>query len=91
MMISYDKRHSPEAQEWYYRLVNDPEYFERWRYIDTINDYKSIIARFEKLYDQTPTTDRFMRGLKGAKTDLAETRAEYDKFKKYKAKTAISR
>ena len=56
----YDKRHSPEVQEWYFRLMNDPEYFEKWRYIDTINDYNNLIAEFQKLYDQTPTTNHFL-------------------------------
>ena len=55
----YDKRHSPEAQEWYFRLMNDPNYFEKWRYIDTISDYNSIIEEFVKLYQQTPITDRY--------------------------------
>ena len=39
----YDKRHSPEAQEWYYRLMNDPEYFEQQWYIDRINIYNEVI------------------------------------------------
>ena len=25
-----------EAQEWCFRLMNDSEYFERWRYKDTV-------------------------------------------------------
>ena len=37
----------PEVQEWYYRMMNGPEYFERWRFKDTINDYNSIIKEFE--------------------------------------------
>jgi hypothetical protein len=41
--------------------MNDPEYFEKWRYMDTINDYSNLIAEFQKLYEQTPVTDRFMR------------------------------
>ena len=53
------RRQRTEAQEWYFRLINDPEYFERWRYIYTINDYSSLIEEFQKLYDQTPITDRF--------------------------------
>jgi hypothetical protein len=31
------------------------------------------------------------RGLKKSKRELAKTQAEYDKFKKYKARTAISK
>jgi hypothetical protein len=77
-------------------LNEDPEQFEKWKYIDTINDYNSIIEEFQKLYEQTPVTDHFIRariqsGLKESKRDLAKTRAEYEMFKKYKARTAISR
>ena len=39
----YYKRHSPEVQEWVYRMINDPEYYEKFRYIDTINDYNGVI------------------------------------------------
>ncbi len=57
-----DKRpHNTEAQEWCFRLMNDPEYFEKWRYTDTINGYNILIAELQKLYEQTPTSDRFMR------------------------------
>ena len=92
----YDKRHSSEVQEWYYRMMNDLEYFERWRHIDTINDYNSIIEEFQKLYEQTPATQRYARarilsGTKRSKRDLAETQAEYEMFKKYKTRTAISK
>ena len=95
-MIKVDKkRHNTEAQEWLFRLMNDPYEFEKWRYIDTINDYNNIIAEFQKLYDQTPTTNRTARarilnGLKQSKRDLVKTQAEYEMFKKYKARTAIS-
>jgi hypothetical protein len=27
----------------------------------TLNDYSNLIAEFQKLYEQTPVTDRFMR------------------------------
>jgi hypothetical protein len=37
--------------------VNDPNEFEKCRYIDTINDYNNIIAEFQKLYEQTSVTD----------------------------------
>jgi hypothetical protein len=41
--------------------MNDPNQFEKERYIDTINDYNNLIAEFQKLYDNTPTTDHFIR------------------------------
>ncbi len=78
-MVVNEKRQRTEAQEWYFRLVNDPEYFEKWRYKDAINDYNNLIVEFQKLYEQTPTSDRFIRarilsGLKKSKRDLAKTR-----------------
>jgi hypothetical protein len=55
-----------------------------------------IIKEFQKLYDNTPTTNHFMRAriqseMKQSKRDLAKTQAEYEMFKKYKTRTAISR
>jgi hypothetical protein len=76
--------------------VNHPEYFEKWRYIDTINDYNNLIAEFQKLYEQTPVTQRYTRtriqsGMRKSKRDLTKTQAEYEMFKKYKMRTAISK
>jgi hypothetical protein len=73
--------------------MNDPEYFEKWRYTDTINDYNSIIEEFQKLYEQTSAADRYVRariisGLKKSKRELAKT-LEYEMFKEYKTRTAI--
>jgi hypothetical protein len=95
-MVGGTKRIRSEAQEWCFRLMNDPNPFEKWRYIDTINDYNSIIEGFEKLYEQTAATDRTARarilsGLKKSKRELAKTQPEYDVFKKYKIITAISK
>jgi hypothetical protein len=95
-MVYSKKRYRSEAQEWCFRLMNDPEYFEKWRYIDTINDYNSIIEELQKLYEQIPATDRFVRAriqseMKESKRDLAKTQAEYEMFKKYKMRTAISK
>jgi hypothetical protein len=96
MMVGGTKRIRSEAQEWCFRLMNDPNRFEEWRYIDTINDYNSIIDQFQKLYEQTPATDRFARarilsGMKQSKIELAKTQAEYKTFNKYKARTAMSK
>jgi hypothetical protein len=76
--------------------MNDPNQFEEWRYIDNIDAYNSIIDEFEKLYEQIPATDRYagariLSGLKKSKKELAKTQVEYDKFKKYKTRTAISK
>ncbi|MFL6376321.1 MAG: hypothetical protein ACJ72R_02510 [Nitrososphaeraceae archaeon] len=55
-----------------------------------------IIKEFQKQYDNTPTTNHFMRAsiqseMKQSKRDLAKTQAEYEMFKKYKTRTAISK
>jgi hypothetical protein len=76
-------------------MMNDPEYFEKWRFKDTINDYNMIIEEFQKSYEQTPVTQRYARarilsGMKRAKRGLVKTQAEYEMFKKYKTRTAIS-
>jgi hypothetical protein len=76
--------------------MNDPEYFEKWRYIDSINVYSSVIEELQKLYEQTPVTNHTARatiqsGMKQTKRELAKNQAEYEKFKKYKTRTAISK
>jgi hypothetical protein len=74
--------------------MNDPKYFEKFLYIDSINDYNSIIEECrKKLYDSTPATirARSLRTMKRAQRELAKTQAEYEIFKRYKAITAISR
>jgi hypothetical protein len=80
-------------------MINDPEYFEQWRFKDTIDEYNMIIGECQKQYDNTPATtteNLFIRAtslstMKRAKRDLAMTLAEYDKFLEYKARTAISK
>jgi hypothetical protein len=42
MFYHNDKWHNPEVAEWMYRLMNDPEYYEQWRYKDTIDNYNMI-------------------------------------------------
>jgi hypothetical protein len=70
--------------------------FEKERFIDSINVYNSIIEEFQKLYDKTSAADhlthaKILNGMKQSKRDLAKTLAEYEIFKKYKIRTAISR
>jgi hypothetical protein len=92
----YDNRHSPEVQEWCYRIMNDPEYFEKFRYIDTINDYNMIIEQFQKLYDKAPVTDHLLRAkilkqIACSRRALSKIQTEHEMFKKYKTSTAISK
>jgi hypothetical protein len=47
------KRYRTEAEEWYFRLMNDPKQFEKERYINAIDVYNSIIEEFQKLYEKT--------------------------------------
>jgi hypothetical protein len=90
------KRRLSEAQEWYFRLMNDPKQFEKERFIDSINVFNSIIKEFQKLYKKTPATDHLVRaeiinGIEQSKRDLSKIQAEYEMFKKYKTRTAISK
>jgi hypothetical protein len=55
------KQHRTEAQEWYFRLINDPKQFEKDRFIDNINVFNDIIEEFQKLYENTPAADRSAR------------------------------
>jgi hypothetical protein len=47
------KRHNPEVHEWCYRMINDPNQWDKFRYIDAIYNYKNIIEEFQKQYEQT--------------------------------------
>jgi hypothetical protein len=91
----YDKFHSNAVQDWYFRMINDSHTFEKFRYIDTINDYNSIIKECQKLLDITPlreqdTRDKIISTLTETKADLKKTRAEYAMYRKYKRRTGIS-
>ena len=74
-MIDDIKRHLSEAEEWYFRLMNDPKQFEKERYMDSINVFNSIIEKFQKVYQKTPASDRLVRaeildGIKQSKRDF---------------------
>jgi hypothetical protein len=56
----------------------------------------NYVIEFQKLYEKTPVSDRFIRarilsGMKKSKRDFATTQSEYEMFKKYKARIAISK
>jgi hypothetical protein len=92
----FDKRHSPATQDLYFRLLSDPDYFAKFRYLDAIDDYNSIIRDCQELLELTPLSDYHTREklvyvLQEAKRDLAKVRAEYIAFKKYQKRTAISK
>jgi hypothetical protein len=48
--------HDPEGEKWYFRMAKGG--WEKFRYIDTIDDYTKIIEEFQRLYEQTPVTQR---------------------------------
>jgi hypothetical protein len=90
------KRRLSEAQEWYFRLMNDSKQYEKETFIDGIKGVNSIIEEFQKLYEQTPATDHLLRaeiikGIEESKRTLSKIQAKYDIFKKYKMRTAISK
>ena len=97
-MVDNKKRHlsGTVAQEWYFHLMNDPKQFEKERFIDSIKVFNSIIKEFQKLYEKTPAADHLARdeildGMEQSKRDLIRIHAEYEIFKKYKTRTAISK
>lgn len=48
-MVDGKKRSCSEAEECYFRLMNDPKQFEKERFIDSINEFNRIINEFQKL------------------------------------------
>ena len=95
-MLDNKKLHRSEAQEWYFHLMNDPNQFEKNRFIDSIHVFNGIIEEFQKLYEERPATDRLARdeildGMQQSKRDLAKIHAEHEMFKEYKKRTAISK
>ncbi|MFL6365416.1 MAG: hypothetical protein ACJ71D_07550 [Nitrososphaera sp.] len=46
-MVDDKMRYRSEAEEWYFRLLNDPNQFEKKRYIDSINVYSSVIEELK--------------------------------------------
>ena len=86
--------HDPDVAEWLYRMMNDPDYYEKWFYKDAVEDYNNIIEHSQKLLEITPASQPFTRAklqhtIRVAKRDLAAVQADYDEFKEFKEKTAI--
>jgi hypothetical protein len=42
-------------------MMSDPSQWEKWRYIDAIHDYNSMIEELKKMYEQKPGTNRYIR------------------------------
>ena len=82
------KRRLSEVQKWYFRLMNDPEQFEKEAFIDGINTMKRVINEFQKMYEGTSATDHILRvkildGMEQSKITLSKIQADYEMFKKY--------
>ena len=95
-MFHHRENHAREAEEFVYRLMNDPACFERFVYTDTIDNYQSIIEQLQKEYDEQTSTNiferaRIMSGLIRAKRELAKTQAQYRIYKKYRDRNRIER
>jgi hypothetical protein len=85
-----------EAKKWHFLQTNNPEQFEKEVFIDRINEIDFAIKEFIKLYEKTSVTDHLFRAkilkeIKRSKRTLSEIQVEYDMFKKYKTRTAISK
>ena len=77
-------------------LKNNPEQFEKEAFVDRINEINFIVKEFRKMYDRSPVTDHSFRAkvlkqIKHTERILSKVQAEYEMFKKYKMRTAISK
>jgi hypothetical protein len=93
-----DKRHlfETEVKKWHLRLMNSSERFEKEAFVDHINEIKFAIKEFQTLHDKAPETDhlfraKVLREIERSKKTLSKIQTEYEMFKKYKTRTAISR
>jgi hypothetical protein len=46
IMTCWTKKRLSEAEKWYFRLMNDPEQFEKEGFIDHINELNFIIKDY---------------------------------------------
>jgi hypothetical protein len=65
-------------------------------FVDHINEINFIIKEFQKLYDKAPATDNLFRAkvlkeIEHTKRILSKVQIEYERFKKYKTRNAISK
>ena len=50
--------HDPEVTKFFYRMAKGG--WEKWRYLDAIHDYQTIVAELEKIYAITPASNVYM-------------------------------
>jgi hypothetical protein len=90
------KRHPSEDKRSSFCLKNDAGQYEKEIFLDRINEIKFAITEFQKLYEKAPVTDHLFRAkvikeIERSKRSLSKIQVEYEIFKKYKARTAISK
>jgi chaperonin cofactor prefoldin len=76
--------------------MNDPEQFEKEAFIDRLKETKFAIKEFRKLHEKAPVTDymfraKILKEIERSKSTLSKIQADYEMFKKYKTRTAISK
>jgi hypothetical protein len=91
-----DNKRLSEAEQRFFHLMNDHERYEKETFVDHINEINFIIKEFGKLYERSPVTDHLFRAkvlkqIERSKRTLSKIQAEYEMFKKYKTRTAISK
>jgi hypothetical protein len=84
-----DNKGRSKGDEWYFHLKNDPEKYEKERFVNYINHISFIIKELQKLYDETPVTDHLFRAnllerIEYSNRTLLRRQAEYEMFKKYR-------
>jgi predicted DNA-binding protein YlxM (UPF0122 family) len=84
------------AKKYFLHLMNDPEEYEKQRFVDRIKEIHVIIQKSLELYEKTTVKDPLFRSeilkqIQRCKTTLAEFEAKHEAFKKYKMRNTISR
>ena len=94
-MLDDKRRLQKEAEGWHFRLMNDPQQFEKEAFIDRIKEINFAIKEFRKLYEKVPVTNHLFRAKVLREIERSERtskiQTEYEMFKRYKMRAAISK
>ena len=82
------RRFQKEAEEWHFRLMNDPQQFEKEAFIDRIKEITFAIKELRELHEKAPVTDYLFRAkvlkeIERSERILSKIQADYEMFKKY--------
>ena len=82
------RRFQKEAEEWHFRLMNDPQQFEKEAFIDCIKEITFAIKELRELHEKAPVTDYLFRAkvlkeIERSERILSKIQADYEMFKKY--------